>query len=104
VTSLILPGTLEARSSIEDEIEEIRDLLEKQVGRLDELAAKKLSEPGKSVSTLTKPLYGPTHSAETFYGLEEGNLANIDVMTDVSNPGTMFTRYTVAPTSSDRSR
>lgn len=47
VTSLILPGTLEARSSISDEVEEIRDLLEKQVGRLDELAAKKLSEPGK---------------------------------------------------------
>ena len=47
MTSLILPGTMEARSSISDEVEEIRDLLEKQVGRLDELAAKKLSEPGK---------------------------------------------------------
>lgn len=25
-------------------------------------------------------------------------------MTDVSNPGTLFTRYTVAPTASDRSK
>ncbi|KAF8587053.1 IKI3-domain-containing protein [Ramaria rubella] len=84
--SIILPGALEARSSISDEIFEIQDLMDKQVGRLDELAARKIAEPA------------------AFYGMEDENLANIDVMTDVSNPGTMFTRYTVAPTASDRSR
>ena len=48
--------------------------------------------------------HSPDFGVETFYGLEDANLTNVDVMTDVSNPGTMFTRYTVAPTSSDRSR
>ena len=42
---------------------------------------------------------------DAFYGNEDPNLANVDVMTDVSNPGTMFTRYTVAPSSmTDRSK
>ncbi|KAF8522598.1 IkappaB kinase complex IKAP component [Hysterangium stoloniferum] len=84
--SVILPGTLEARSAIGDEIAEVRDLLNKQVGRLDELVVKKLAEP------------------DIFYGVEDSNLENVDVMTDVSNPGTMYTRYTVANTASDRSR
>lgn len=47
VSLSILPGALEARSSISDEVDEIRDLLEKQVWRLDELKARKISEPGE---------------------------------------------------------
>ncbi|GJJ14814.1 hypothetical protein Clacol_009082 [Clathrus columnatus] len=79
-------GTLEAQSSIRGEIAEIQELLEKQTGRLDELSAKRLNEP------------------DTFFGAEDPSLGNIDVMTDASNPGTLFTRYTVAPTASDRSK
>ena len=105
VASLIIPGTLEAQSSILEEVADIRDLLDKQVNRLDELASKRLSQPGqfRGASYLYYALT-LSASAEAFYGLDEANLANVDVMTDVSNPGTMFTRYTVAATASDRSR
>ncbi|KIJ49936.1 hypothetical protein M422DRAFT_74490 [Sphaerobolus stellatus SS14] len=87
LTEVIMPSTLDARMAMSEEIAEITELLEKQVNRLDELARKKAEEP------------------DAFYGNDDPSLANIDVMTDVSNPGTMFTRYTIAPSSmSDRSR
>lgn len=39
-----------------------------------------------------------SHSvAEAFYGVEDTDLHNVDVMTDISMAPTMFTRYTVAP-------
>ena len=47
ITLSVGPGALEARSSISEEVAEIRDLLDRQVGRLDELVTKKISEPGK---------------------------------------------------------
>ena len=34
---------------------------------------------------------------DAFYGTEDVNLHNVDVMTDVSMAPTAFTRYTVAP-------
>lgn len=44
--STFAPATLEAQSSVKDEIAEIQDLLRKQTQRLSELAAKRLNEPG----------------------------------------------------------
>lgn len=43
-----MPGALEARESLAEEIREVEDLRAKQVARLDELAAKKVEEPGAS--------------------------------------------------------
>lgn len=86
IDSLFAPGTLEAQSSIRDEIADIRDLLEKQIQRLNYLSDRRTNEPA------------------FYFGDEDTNLGNVDVMTDVSNPGTLFTRYTVAPTASDRSK
>ena len=47
---------------------------------------------------------GLWYLSDTFYGMDDSNLANVDVMTDVSHPGTTFTRYTAAPTTSSRSK
>ena len=52
LTEVILPGALEAVSSISDEITQISELLEKQVNRLDELTKKKAEEPGEQ-----QPMY-----------------------------------------------
>jgi|SRR5882724_8921230 len=96
---------LEARSSISDEIEDVRELLKKQVGRLDELATKKHLEPSERDGKPGLSDFVLKRTIDAFYGVEDENLENVDVMTDVSNPETMFTRYTVAPTaSSNRSR
>lgn len=54
-----------------------------------------------SISKMEPELIGL--STDAFYGVEDSNLHNVDVMTDVSMPATAFTRYTVAPTSASRS-
>ncbi|KAI0629477.1 IkappaB kinase complex IKAP component [Trametes polyzona] len=87
---IIHPGALECRSRIAEDLGEMREQLRKQVNRLRELRIRKVEEP------------------EAFYGVEDTELHNVDVMTDISMAPTMFTRYTVAPsamskTSSKRS-
>ncbi|KAI0326070.1 IkappaB kinase complex IKAP component [Cubamyces sp. BRFM 1775] len=87
---IIHPGALECRARIAEDMSEMRDQLRKQVNRLRELRIRKVEEP------------------EAFYGVEDTELHNVDVMTDISMAPTMFTRYTVAPsamskTSSKRS-
>ncbi|KIK96350.1 hypothetical protein PAXRUDRAFT_138652 [Paxillus rubicundulus Ve08.2h10] len=75
---VVLPGAFEGRSQLADDLTEMREQLHKQVSRLKELRVKKTEEPG------------------AFYGTEDTNLHNVDVMTDVSMAPTAFTRYTVA--------
>ncbi|KAI0669554.1 IkappaB kinase complex IKAP component [Trametes maxima] len=87
---IIHPGALECRARIAEDLGEMREQLRKQVHRLRELRVRKVEEP------------------EAFYGVEDTDLHNVDVMTDISMAPTMFTRYTVAPsavskTSSKRS-
>ncbi|KAL1945489.1 hypothetical protein VTO73DRAFT_2340 [Trametes versicolor] len=87
---IIHPGALECRARLTEEMGEMREQLRKQVSRLKELRVRKVEEP------------------EAFYGVEDTDLHNVDVMTDISMAPTMFTRYTVAPsamskTSSKRS-
>lgn len=79
IDQLLLPCTLDCRSQIGDDINEMREQLRKQVARLTELRIKKVEEP------------------DTFYNLNDPTLHNVDVMTDVSMAPTTFTRYTVAP-------
>ncbi|KAH7883327.1 pol II transcription elongation factor [Phlebopus sp. FC_14] len=75
---VILPGALEIRAQLAEDLNEMREQLVKQVTRLKELRIKKVEEPN------------------AFYGTEDPNLHNVDVMTDVSMAPTAFTRYTVA--------
>ncbi|KAF8260574.1 IKI3 family-domain-containing protein [Lactarius quietus] len=82
---IIDPAVLEARAQIAEDLTEMREQLQKQVARLRELRVKKIEEP------------------EEFYGTEDLAMHNVDVMTDAS-AFTAFTRYTVAPTTSTRSR
>ncbi|TFK88053.1 IkappaB kinase complex IKAP component [Polyporus arcularius HHB13444] len=87
---IVHPGTLECRARIAEEIAEMREQLRKQLARIRELRVRKVEEP------------------DAFYGVEDTDLHNVDVMTDISMAPTMFTRYTVAPsavskTSSKRS-
>ncbi|KAF8633329.1 hypothetical protein AX17_004501 [Amanita inopinata Kibby_2008] len=75
---IVHPVALESRAQIAEDLGEMREQLRKQVDRLRELRVRKIEEP------------------DAFYGTEDPTLHNIDVMTDVSMTGTMFTRYTVA--------
>ncbi|KDQ56269.1 hypothetical protein JAAARDRAFT_36447 [Jaapia argillacea MUCL 33604] len=84
LTEIIYPGTLETRAQIGDDISEMRDQLRKQVTRLRELRVKKVEEP------------------DSFYGVEDTDLHNVDVMTDISQAPTTFTRYTVAPSAASK--
>ncbi|KAI0752776.1 IkappaB kinase complex IKAP component [Daedaleopsis nitida] len=90
VEEIVHPGALECRYRIGEELGEMREQLRKQVARVRELRVRKIEEP------------------DAFYGVEDTDLHNVDVMTDISMAPTMFTRYTVAPsavskTSSKRS-
>ncbi|TBU27865.1 IkappaB kinase complex IKAP component [Dichomitus squalens] len=76
---IIHPGSLECRSRIAEELGEMRDQLRKQLNRVRELRVRKIEEP------------------DAFYGVEDTDLHNVDVMTDISMAPTTFTRYTVAP-------
>ncbi|THG94781.1 hypothetical protein EW026_g6757 [Hermanssonia centrifuga] len=71
---IVYPGALESRAQIAEELGEIKEQLKKQVARLRELRVKKVEEP------------------DAFYGVEDMELHNVDVMTDVSMAPTMFTR------------
>ncbi|KAH9935182.1 IkappaB kinase complex IKAP component [Epithele typhae] len=87
---IVHPGTLECRARIGEELGEMREQLRKQLQRVRELRVRKVEEP------------------DAFYGVEDADLHNVDVMTDASMAPTAFTRYTVAPsamskTSSKRS-
>ncbi|KAF9494179.1 Elongator complex protein 1 [Pleurotus eryngii] len=84
VKDVVHPGALESRSQLSDDLTEMRDQLRKQLNRIRELRIKKQEEP------------------DAFYGVEDSNLANVDVMTDVSMAPTAFTRYTVAPSMASR--
>ncbi|KAL6305119.1 IkappaB kinase complex IKAP component [Sparassis latifolia] len=81
---LVYPGVLESRAQIAEEIGEMQDQLRKQVQRVHELRVRKVEEP------------------DAFYGVEDMDLHNVDVMTDVSMAATTFTRYTVAPSAVSR--
>ncbi|KAI0076404.1 IkappaB kinase complex IKAP component [Panus rudis PR-1116 ss-1] len=81
---VIYPAALESRAQIAEEIGEMKEQLRKQVQRLRELRVKKIEEP------------------DAFYGTEDAELHDVDVMTDVSMAPTAFTRYTVAPSTASR--
>ncbi|EIN06431.1 IkappaB kinase complex IKAP component [Punctularia strigosozonata HHB-11173 SS5] len=81
---IVHPGVLECSAQVMEDINEMRDQLRKQLNRIRELRIKKVEEP------------------DAFYGTEDAGLHNVDVMTDISMPGTAFTRYTRAPTTASR--
>ncbi|CCM05755.1 uncharacterized protein FIBRA_07987 [Fibroporia radiculosa] len=81
---LVYPGTLDCRAQIAEDMHEMREQLRKQVQRIRELRVRKVEEP------------------DAFYGNEDTDLHNVDVMTDVSMAPTTFTRYTQAPTAISR--
>ncbi|KAF9012601.1 IKI3 family-domain-containing protein [Cyathus striatus] len=82
---IIYPASLESRAQISEDLAEMKEQLRKQRNRVRELRIRKVEEP------------------DAFYGTEDTNLHNVDVMTDISMPATAFTRYTVAPTTASRS-
>ncbi|KAI6007771.1 pol II transcription elongation factor [Pisolithus orientalis] len=81
---VILPGALDIKAQLTEELNEMREQLHKQLARLRELRTRKVQEP------------------DTFYGTEQVNMQNIDVMTDISMAPTAFTRYTAAPTATSK--
>ncbi|OCH92072.1 IkappaB kinase complex IKAP component [Obba rivulosa] len=81
---IVHPGALESRAQITEDLNEMKEQLRKQVQRLRELHIRKVEEP------------------DAFYGVEDADLHNVDVMTDVSMAPTAFTRYTVAPSTVSR--
>ncbi|PBK88520.1 pol II transcription elongation factor [Armillaria gallica] len=85
LADVIYPGALESRYQIKEDVNEMREQLRKQFSRLQELRIKKVEEP------------------DAFFGVEDTALHNVDVMTDVSMPYTVFTRYTAAPSATSRS-
>ena len=79
----------------------MREQLRKQLNRIRELRIRKVEEPGETdrangmyALRLTRVC---VHPKDAFYGVEDTDLHNVDVMTDISMAPTMFTRYTVAP-------
>ena len=96
---IIYPGTLDARTQISEDLHEMREQLHKQVSRIQELRVRKVEDPGKGAS-IRRKAYSIIFT-ETFYGLEDTELHNVDVMTDASQ-FTAFTRYTAAPSTASR--
>jgi elongator complex protein 1 len=106
---IVKPGTLEARATLSEEIAEMRAQLSKQLARVRELRLRKSEDPGSLSLELgliwflcnTKLLM----IIDAFYGADTSvALADVDVMTDAGSLApTMFTRYTVAPTSTSKS-
>ncbi|PWN48336.1 IkappaB kinase complex, IKAP component [Violaceomyces palustris] len=74
----VKPSALEIKQNLMEELEEMTEQLEKQVGRLNELRTKKQENPAG------------------FYLEDDPALENLDVMSDTSTQMTQFTRYTVA--------
>jgi elongator complex protein 1 len=52
---IVLPGALDCRAQIGDDINEMRDQLSKQVARLTELRIKKVEEPSACHSPVRRP-------------------------------------------------
>jgi elongator complex protein 1 len=94
---IVYPGTLENCNQCVEEIGEMSEQLRKQVTRIKELRKKKVEEPGNFFS-LQYHQRALNSFLDAFYGMEDTQLHNVDVMTDVSQPYTAFTRYTAAPT------
>lgn len=82
--NIVHPGALDLCSQFSDELEEMDAQLQKQYNRIKELREAKQQNP------------------DTFFGVEDTTLHNVDVTTDVSTPFTTFTRYTVAQTNTSR--
>ena len=106
---IIHPGALETKSQLEEDLGEMVSQLSGQLTRVRELRVKKVEQPGMGVLVLLLGLITNTclfwGFPDAFYGDDEVDLHNIDVMTDVSMAPTAFTRYTVAPsTASKKSR
>ncbi|KAI6009884.1 pol II transcription elongation factor [Pisolithus marmoratus] len=81
---VIMPGALDVKAQLTEDLNEMREQLRKQLARLGELRIRKVQEP------------------DSFYGTEQANMHNIDVMTDFSMAPTAFTRYTTAPTTASK--
>lgn len=96
MVDIIHPGALESQAQMLEEIDEMRQQLRKQVQRLRELRIKKVEEPGSYLSLII-PIATDSRLTDAFYGVEDMDLHNVDVMTDASMAPTAFTRYTVAP-------
>ncbi|KAH0829046.1 IKI3 family-domain-containing protein [Lanmaoa asiatica] len=77
---VILPGALDARSQFADDLSEMRDQFTNRFLDCKSFVSRKQS-----------------NQVHAFYGTEDTNLHNVDVMTDVSMAPTAFTRYTAAP-------
>jgi len=84
IQEIICPGALETKSQLAEDLSEMKAQLSKQVARVRELRVKKVEQP------------------EAFYGSDDVDLHNIDVMTDVSMAPTAFTRYTAAPSATSK--
>ena len=75
----IAPAALESTTAIQDDLEEMREQLTKQMDRIRELRERKAANPAM------------------FYGEDDPALENVEVMSDTSTQMTQFTRYTAAP-------
>ncbi|KAG8966010.1 hypothetical protein FRC05_002930 [Tulasnella sp. 425] len=86
VETILYPEALEVRYQIGEDATELKEQLERQVERLKELKVKKATDPDG--------FYNPD-------GERSANLQDVDVMTDAGSTvaGTIFTRYTAAPSS-----
>ena len=98
LTEIVHPGALDTRAQIEEDLTEMKEQLQKQLTRLRELRLKKLEEPGSTI--FFAPYWARSHwdGTDAFYGIEDENLINADVMTDA----TAFTRYTAAPSAASK--
>ncbi|KAG8958698.1 hypothetical protein FRC03_008908 [Tulasnella sp. 419] len=85
---ILHPTAVEIRELIGDDLQEMKDQLEKQSARIVELRTKKETDP------------------DSFFGNEDSGLHEVEMMTDAGTTvGTTFTRYTAAPsTASKKSR
>jgi elongator complex protein 1 len=113
---IIHPGALETKSQLTEDLGEMKSQLSKQVARVRELRVKKVEQPGMESSfeigfsyqtkrELTAERHMRACFSDVFYGNDDVDLHNVDVMTDVSMAPTAFTRYTAAPsTASKKSR
>jgi hypothetical protein len=52
LTDIIYPSSLESRAQLEEDLNEMREQLRKQVHRLRELRIKKVEEPGTSLLSI----------------------------------------------------
>ncbi|QRV80523.1 Pol II transcription elongation factor [Ceratobasidium sp. AG-Ba] len=86
VEEVIEPEAKDLCSQLSDDVQEMREQLDRQGQRLIDLKEKKQSDPSG------------------YYGHEEPNLHNVDALTDASGIMTQFTRYTKALTGTTAKR